>query len=632
MLTLNLSGHQIPVPKDFSLRLTWKSPMCDFEKVPTGYSLGITIPSTDYTRSLLRNPQRFTKGRGPKDNEFPDFEIRFGGILMMSGTLSIVSTSLDSFECSLIDQVGVMNEKQADKTLPEMEVFTQELPLDTGGSYNPSTHQYCMFPVGNQQFFAGKGVLKTYKFKEWNNEGKKPKQEVVDKEMEFWSHEFFVNTQGVVNAKHLVSGQIRCDAGDIWMCSILKFRPTPYPITVVSPFFYLNWVVESALKSELFYLGKNPLRDDPLMQRLCIYNNFDVTKTQPRTLGYLTLHPHPDPDPYLIFWSLFWNNRPELVPLFERSYDVPVVPKNHLPKMSVGEMIISTQNLLNVAFHFLPDKTVNVYQREKVLDGPALSLQEYFTGVWEMGEAACVTLKFTREHDTNDQAFSEWWEDLSDRKDDFKDSVASLAELLALPEPQEGEIRYVRDSSCWMEYKWHTPAFVEEKILKEVSEEVLGWVRVSIGWQPVFYEYGRDENEEIKSSWGCLYGLGQITQVFQPGNMNVWKTKKTEFTPRLCIQESDTRGGYRSPAFSFEYDEPGTGLLDLYWRKWSQFWANRQPVTGRFDLPIHVLRFLIYNICSKFRTDEGEFLIEEMSCELYVDHIGQTEIKGFKVE
>lgn len=632
MLTLNISGHLIPVPKDFSIRLTWKSPMCDFEKVPSGFSLGITIPSTDYTRSLLRNPQRFTKGRAPKDNEFPDFEIRYGGTLMMSGTLSIISTSMDSFECSLIDQVGVMSEKQVDKTIQDMEIFKQELPLDTSGVYNPSTHSYCIFPVGNKEFFAGKGVLKTYKFQQWNNEGKKPKVEVVDKEMEYWSHEFFVATGGVINIKNRGTETISCKEGDIWMSSVTKSLPYPLPITVVSPFFYLGWAMEMALKSELFFLGANPLRDDPLMQRLCIYNNFDVTRTQPQTLGYLVQHPHPNPDPDLIWWRLFYGDRPDVVANFHRSYDVGVIPKNHLPKMSIGEMIIATQNLLNLACHFLPDKTVNIYQREKVLEGPALSIQEYFTGVWEMGEPSCVTLKFDREHDTNDQAFSEWWTDLSDRKDDFKESVATLAELLALADPVEGEIRFVKDTSSWMEYKWYTPAWVEEKVYKEVSDEVLGWDRVSIGWQPAFYEYGRDDEEQISTDWGCLYGLGQQTWVFQPGNMNVWKTKKTEFSPRLLIQSSDTWGGYESPQFSFEYEDNGIGLWDHYWRKWNQFWANRLPVTGRFDLPVHSLRFLIYNICNKYRTDEGEFLIEEMSCELFVDHIGQTEIKGYKVE
>ena len=44
MLSLTLNGNNIPLSVDFSMQLTWKSPVCDFEKIPAGYGLGISFP------------------------------------------------------------------------------------------------------------------------------------------------------------------------------------------------------------------------------------------------------------------------------------------------------------------------------------------------------------------------------------------------------------------------------------------------------------------------------------------------------------------------------------------------------------------------------------------------------------
>jgi len=73
MLALTLNGQLIPIPQDFSMRLTWKSPICDFEKIPSSYGLGISLPINEYTRSIFGNPERFTKYRSGNDQKFPGF-------------------------------------------------------------------------------------------------------------------------------------------------------------------------------------------------------------------------------------------------------------------------------------------------------------------------------------------------------------------------------------------------------------------------------------------------------------------------------------------------------------------------------------------------------------------------------
>jgi hypothetical protein len=120
--------------------------------------------------------------------------------------------------------------------------------------------------------------------------------------------------------------------------------------------------------------------------------------------------------------------------------------------------------------------------------------------------------------------------------------------------------------------------------------------------------------------------------VRQKGNTNAWKDAKTDFSPRLLIQHSGTSGAHELDDFSFEYEKQGIGILPSYWKNWNRFWANRLPVAASFDLPVSVLRYMIENICQKYRTREGEFLIEEMRTSVSVHTLKATQIKGYKVD
>ena len=137
--------------------------------------------------------------------------------------------------------------------------------------------------------------------------------------------------------------------------------------------------------------------------------------------------------------------------------------------------------------------------------------------------------------------------------------------------------------------------------------------------------------EEIKTKWSTCYGNETTTLANQQGNQNTWKSKNQQFAPRLLINAENNTGGNRIAALSLEYENAVDGILPVYWRNWNPFWANRLAVTGEFILPLNVLQFLILNICQKYRTADGEEVIEEMSCELFVDRIGTTQIKGYKV-
>lgn len=646
MLTLSLNGNNIPLATDFSMQLTWKSPACAFDKIPGGFGLGISFPINEFTRALFGFPERYAKYRSSSNQQFPGFEIRFGGVLLMAGTLTITNASDTTYEASLIDQLGVLGEIEQERDLLDIPAFSKEINWVQSSSYNPDEHKFCCFPIVNHGFFTDKGVMINRTVWEWvPGKGLRATSEKYD--VEVMSYLFNKTTGRTVN-KLLADGSVQMEQSQIDL-SVVTEKNNTYDtgkVTVVTPFFFLNYVIKEALKDNHFFIGTNFLKDDDQLRNLCIYNNYDITITQYLQTGELIYQDQVvDRDEN---GNIILVNMPQSVGVklysYLRSYSsviadsdqIPqpgnwLTPKNHLPKMKVGDLILSIQNLVNVCFHFLPDSTVNILSREKLLTDPATDLDPWFLGVWEIGEQKHLSLKFTREHDSNDLVFSERFNDLSDRRPDIKEPVEDWTALLALANPAEGEIRLMSSSNTFYEYRWITQSKLDNSTMASDTTDVLGWEEISIGLQNGWYAFGRNQVEEIKSSWSTCLGNDQLTLVNQQGNMNAWKAKTQAFSPRLLISNPNNSGGTQNTGFSFDYEKPDTGLFPRYWKNWNRFWANRLEVSGGFDVPVNVLRHVIYNICNKYRTREGEFMIGEMSCELFIDRIGTTKIKGFKV-
>jgi hypothetical protein len=632
MLSLTLNGNNIPLAIDFSMQLTWKSPVCAFDKIPGSFGLGITFPINEFTRTLFGFPERFAKYRTNSNQKFPGFEIRFGGVLLMAGTLTITNASATSYEASLIDQVGVLGELEQERDLLDIPVFSQEIDWVGSPNYTPDQHPYCAFPIVNHGFFTDKGLTVKRTVYENGPEGVKPTNETYDVEV----MSYLFNKTAACRVNNLFLGTYIQMQESLISLQILTEKHNTYDagkVTVVTPFFFLNYVIKEALKDNDFHIGLNFLNEDAELRKLCIYNNYDITITQYLQTGELIFQDQVvgrDQSGMIVMIDMPHSVGVKLYS-YDRSYVYQLIPKNHLPKMKVGDLILSTQNLANVCFHILPDNSVNILSREKILTGQAIDLDQFFLGVWEIGEQKNVALKFVRDHDSNDLVFAERFNDLSDRKADIKPPVSDWTGLWAIDSPAEGEIRLMRSSNTFYQYKWITQEKVNGATMASDTTDVLGWEEISIGLQNGWHEFGRDEVEEIKSSWSSCYGNEQLTLVNQQGNMNTWKAKVQAFSPRLLISNGNNAGGTQNANFSFEYEKENTGILPVYWKNWNRFWSNRLAVSGDFDLPVNVLRHVIYNICSKHRTREGEFLIEEMSCELFVDRIGTTQIKGFKV-
>ena len=649
MLTLTIQGNIIPLPVDFSMRLTWKSPVCDFEKIPSGYGLGMSFPINEYTRQLFGNPERFTKYRAGNDQKFPGFEVRFGGVLM-AGTLSITSSSKDAYEATLIDQVGVLGEKEQERSILEFPEFAEEMAWENSANFSPDDSPYCCFPVKNPEFFKDKGMMDE-RVKQQLNETT-GQMEDVNYDCEILRYVFDKTVDSTVNAPNPFGFGIWAKVGNISLTIDRTHKPQlkeyeAGDLTVVSPFFFLNHVIKTALKANNVHVGANFLETDANLRTLCIYNNFDIT------LNTFDVSFEGEPFEWTvnIYDDLFEGRTPppfgeqtyksmgKRIVAYKRDYSSPIKTRNHLPKMKLADVILSTQNLANCCFHFLPNNTVKVYSRDSIISGNTIDLNPYFLGTWAIGEKKKSALKFIWEPDNQDQVFGERFTDLSDRIADIKDPVANWTALQSLIGSVEGEIRFLTDDNVFAEYRWISQTAYDADTHKEQTTDVLGWQEISIGYQNGWFDYGREEVEEIKTSWSTLSGKYYDVVVAkrglfakQQGNMNSWLAKQQAFSPRLLLYNGNNTGSNENSDFALDWEKAGKGILPTYWKLWNPFWANRLPVTGDFDLPVNMLRHLIYNICSKYRTREGEFLIEEMSCDIFIDRIGTTEIKGFKVE
>jgi len=646
MLTLTLNNQVIPLPTDFSMRLTWKSPVCDFEKIPSGYGLGISFPINEYTRQLFGNPQRFTKYRAGNDQKFPGFEVRFGGVLLMAGTLSITSSSKEAYEATLIDQVGVLGEKEQERSILEFPEFAEELEWQNTTNFSPDTHPYCCFPVKNPEFFKDKGLMDE-RVKQQLNETTN-KMEDVNYDCEILRYVFDKTVDSTINALNPFNGGIWDLESNISLTIDRTHKPQikeyeAGDLTVVSPFFFLNNIIKTALKANDIHLKTNFLDADADLRTLCVYNNFDITNNtfvlEESGVYWQNAYLDSFEGRLVPYGEVQYRSVGQQIVGYARDYASPIMAKNHLPKMKMGDLLLSTQNMLNCCLHFLPNKTVNIYSREDILSDPAIDLDAYFLGDWQIGDKKNVALKFVWKHDDQDQVFGERFTDLSDRISDIKAPVDNWEALKVLTGSVEGEIRFLLQDNVYAEYKWITQSSYDYSTNREQTLDVLGWEEVSIGLQNGWHAYGREEVEEIKTAWSTLSGKYYDVVVArrglfakQQGNMNSWLAKHQAFSPRLLLYNGNNTGSNENSNLALDWSKADKGILPKYWKLWNPFWANRLPVTGDFDLPVNILRHLIYNICSKCRTREGEFLIEEMSCDIFIDRIGTTEIKGFKVE
>jgi hypothetical protein len=371
---------------------------------------------------------------------------------------------------------------------------------------------------------------------------------------------------------------------------------------VVSPFLFLWKAIELILWDQKIQVTDNFLKTDADLKRLFIYHTFNIVK-QLFTTEFQTIYPRdPIDDPLGIT-----SRDVQIITNVEWGIDT-FQYKDCLPKMGLGDFLLSLQNKLNIIFDFDGLDEVRIIDRESVLKAEAFDLDAYAVGEWKPGTRKDVCIKLASDHDSADAAFSDAWQDLSDIREYIKGSVVQRSDLDTLT-PELDEIRLVTGESRYYQYHWYTPESEDGE-----QEDVLGWEKLSIRFQPYFFNDGDRDQESIESKFGNLRQSEHgYPIVQQQGNSSAFRTQFTTFAPRLGFYLGDDGASFETSNLSLDYDGD-TGLVAKRWRFTLPFLANALPAKRTFKLPASIYYYVRRNKnVLPFRTREGSFIIDSMT-------------------
>lgn len=627
MLSLTINNKSVQLSESKSILCKWRNPACNFKEFPGDRSQGIQIPVTPYNRALLGNPERFEKLIADGDNKFADAILRSAGYPLISGKLIIESADDESYSGWIQGTVGTIGDDFREKYIYDVFAFNQLKNFENKANYNPLTDDYGCPKILNPNFFYDKGPKEKYTrmvpnpdyvpgldLRHFTNNFPYIPEEY---ETEALTEAFRKTAEYYINQLNPDS-TVKISESQAYYHSI----DTDLDVYVVSPMLFLNYLLKEIFKTSGFYIDNNALADDEDLQKLMLYNNYDITTI------YFTLR-----GPFGIIFDWYSGEQRsnfKAVDYIIRKYDGFFQYKNLIPKVQLKEFLLGLQNLLNICFFPRNDSRVDIIDREQILSGTAFDLSSYMVGNWLMGEKKDTTLKFIFDHDRDDIFFQENWEDLDDFRDNEGDPVDDWEDLEAIYEPAIDEIRYIKNKNVYAQYKWMEKEEENPGTGEPIETEVLGWEKVSHGFQNGYYNRGKAEEEEIKTVFSTLMNAQPTTA--QRGTIKSKKFAYQNFTPRLLFYLGNNLGKFETDNISLDWEKETTGLLETRWPLWAKFWSRRQPVTGKARLPLNVLDYVIRNIPYKFRSREGEFIIEEMQCEFRNNEIGITEFKGYKVD
>lgn len=603
MLSITINNRNLSLGQDFSVRISWVNPACFMDSIPGDAGLGIEIPVNEINKAILGNPERFEKYTIGQDRKFPGVEIRYSGILLLSGTLVVNKATDQSYSAWLQSELGVMGEAQREKFITDLPWKEGQEFINKGYSpgYSDDEDEYGVKYIRNSGFWDGKGKEVTVDIPYTNQNGIPDMKEETGSAM-MLNH--YKNFKYMVNAFEDLNEIITEGEG-----------------CVVSPYLYLRYVLKESLRLNGWFIERNDMINEltyglSFWKNLMVYNNFNIVGMDWTTETYT-------------YW--YWND-------YEQDYVDEVVteftfvswgirPFNYadlLPKISMREFLLGIQNTFNMIFLFGRNNKVQIIDRNEILNKPAIDLDKYKLGFWEIGEKKQVTLKFLPEYDKEDSLFGSEFHDLTDRRHDYREAVETYEDLLAVADPQFGELRLVKNLNKIYEFKFHVIT-AEDANRVENQIDTLGWEAVTSGPQP--YLYGdSDEIEEIKSPLSALQKnpILNFYEAVQKGNLATMRSLWSDISFRVL----DWNTFFHPDGL---YWEGENGLFERRWKNWARFWANRLPVEGEFDMPLNVLISLVNNITNPCRESKGAFVIEEMETEFGLNMIGKTKIKGYKI-
>lgn len=599
MLTLEKNNISLNTTPDFSVQIEDQSPFTRFDEIQGAKAIGITLPGNDFNRQRLEQPGRFEKQGTKNDRKFGGYVLRHHGQIIMPGTLIIEDTTKE-YSGWLRDAIGDLSERVKGKYINQSSLGGEQT-FENKSNYDPETDDYCCPKIFNRFFWRDRGklitVTKVMKDLE-GNEYNKDEQIGQLTQQFFKTQEFFVNFPG--------ESGVATEGID--------------SANVVCPFLFLWKAIEMIFWDQKIQVTDNFLKDDPDLQRLFIYHTFNIVKQLFTTETEVIYPMDPINDPHGAY-----SANVEIIKSVEWGID-KFAYKDLLPKMALGDFLIGIQNKLNVFFDFNGLDEVRVIDREAVLKAEAFDLEQYAVGDWEMGTRKDVCIKLASDQDSNDAAFSDAWQDLSDIREYIKAPVVQRPDLDALT-PELDEIRLVTGEGRYYQYHWYTPEADGEQ------EDVLGWEKLSIRFQPYFFNDGDRDQEEISSKFGNLRQSEQgYPIVQQQGNSAAFRTQFTTFAPRLGFYLGDDAASFETSNLSLDYDGD-TGLVAKRWRFTLPFLANALPAKRTFKMPPSIYYYVRQNKAAlPFRTREGSFIIDSMTATADRSAMIEAELSVFKRE
>lgn len=594
MITATVNGQSLNLPLDFSFDLVRESQLTKHDSIKGDCIPSITFPDTERNRAVLMNPTLFELKRdGVK--EFPNLELISNGFDIIRGTL-VLNNGFGGYVRGAVGNISAQN---ADKLITDYDLPVHQV-FQNKESYSPDVDEYCAPEFTNIDFYKDLTQNDTW---ELETNTKEEFENTILQRYHRW-RSYTVN--------HKLNGLIELPTESPLI--IYKQRTNAdTPALVISPQLYLFGVIKKLLLKNSIYLISNEVGTNAQLKHLTLYNNHSIVKLKPTlTIGDITVSSW-------FFETTIANSYARFVQSVVNFDEADL-----LPPVSIKNFILGIQNLINICVVFHDNGTASIIDREAVPEKEPVSIDEFFTGKWEMGDKKNVVLEFAMQHDTNDALFGSYYQDLTDREKDFGEDVESMAQLYAITNPVIGELRRVTRKNQIYEYRTGTTLDANN-----IEVDIVGWFFISIDFQNFKYNYeeGIDKDvEKIETTFSTFSNKG-TGLAYQLGRCNLRKNEEAMFTPRVFF---DVAGVAKNNSTNYYLNWRGTNnLIETRWAKWAKFWANREAATGYFRLPAYILQN--FDLNRPYSTRQGTFIIDRMVTRITHAGIQETKMEVFKL-
>ncbi|MCY1720144.1 hypothetical protein OU798_07310 [Prolixibacteraceae bacterium Z1-6] len=592
MLSLTINNKPLLTGQKFSCRISVKNPFFLFNEIRGPLAADISLP-VEGNRGALGNPNRVTKRAKQNDRHFSGAKLLHFGLPLIEGDF-VVNNALGTVEGWIQNNLGKLGEELREKNLTELD-FGDACAFVNKTTFDPDSDSWCTLRLMNRGFWKDKGKMV-------ESDDGTDIEELTNKFEALAG--FFVNqsdTGGVITSANTDGA------------------------AVVSPYPFLHSLLDTLLRKNRFYISDNFLKLDADLKTLCLYHNYNILKDT-STIEEQTF----------ALFNFFTQTEEELNldAISASTWDLAAFNIHDLvPDIDIKKFFLGVQNTFNTFFWFNNNRTVQIIDREGVLKGQAFDLSQYRVSEWKVGERKDVALKFSWDHDNNDSAFNERWENLDDKRDRILDAVNSRNDLNSIILPkEEGDIRLVLNENMYYEYGWFTINEISGGLI-EIETVVKGWKPVSIGLQNYFFNDGDKDQEEIKSDFSTLRMAPEGYPVaYQNGNSKTFSSVREPFSPRLMFYKGNNTGGDESVSGK-KFDWKGdSGFVFSRYRLTAPFLAGRLPIEADFRFPPRILHYVMNNIYQKMKDSECEFMIEQLDADPGPEEETLVRIQAYKLE